>query len=72
MAEPEKKTVGLVGLYDDPEALVAAARRVRERGFTRWDCHTPFPVHGLDRAMGLKASPVPMIASAANNTASSK
>jgi len=62
MTEPNKKTVGVVGLYDDPDALRHAAERVRDAGFTRWDCHTPFPVHGLDRAMGLKASPVPAIA----------
>ena len=28
---------------------------------SRWDCHTPYPVHGLDRAMGLKPSPMPYI-----------
>lgn len=62
MSEPSKKTVGVVGLYDDPGALLRAAEAVRDAGFTRWDCHTPFPVHGLDRAMGLKSSPVPTIA----------
>ena len=62
MTEPNKKIVGVVGLYDDPGALLRAAEQVRDAGFTRWDCHTPFPVHGLDRAMGLKASPVPAIA----------
>jgi hypothetical protein len=62
MADPAEKVVGVVALYDDPDALVRAAQRVRDAGFTRWDCHTPFPVHGLDRAMGLKASPVPTIA----------
>ncbi|MGD2109163.1 MAG: DUF3341 domain-containing protein [Phycisphaerae bacterium] len=62
MSNPNEKVVGLVGLYDDPNALIRAAERVRDAGFTRWDCHTPFPVHGLDRAMGLKASSVPSIA----------
>ena len=32
------------------------ARAVRDAGYTRWDAHAPFPVHGLERAMGLKAS----------------
>ena len=65
MSEPNEKIVGLVGLYDDPGTLVRAAESVREAGFTRWDCHTPFPVHGLDRAMGLRSSPVPTLAVAA-------
>jgi hypothetical protein len=34
---------------------------VRDAGYTRWDAHTPFPVHGLDRAMGLPASRLPWI-----------
>ncbi|UCE61308.1 MAG: DUF3341 domain-containing protein [Phycisphaerales bacterium] len=65
MSRPTENTVGMVGLFDDPDALIRAAERVRDEGFTRWDCHTPFPVHGLDRAMGLKSSPVPTLALAA-------
>jgi hypothetical protein len=34
---------------------------VRDAGFTRWDSHVPFPVHGLDRAMGVGPSRVPWI-----------
>ncbi len=56
------KTVGIVGLFDDPEALLRAAEKVRDAGFRRWDCHTPYPVHGIERAMGLKPSPVPGLA----------
>lgn len=62
MAEPRKTQVGLVGLYDDPTALVKAAGMVRDAGYHRWDCHTPYPVHGLDKAMGLRPSPVPFVA----------
>jgi hypothetical protein len=35
-----------------------AAEKVRDAGFTRWDVFTPFPVHGMDRAMGMKNSKV--------------
>ena len=56
-----KKTIGLVGLYDDVDALVAAARQVRDAGRRKWDCHTPYPVHGLDDAMGLRESPIPYV-----------
>jgi hypothetical protein len=36
--------------------VVHAAEKVRDAGYVRWDTHTPFPVHGMDRAMGLKDS----------------
>ncbi|MHC4697782.1 MAG: DUF3341 domain-containing protein [Planctomycetota bacterium] len=65
MSNPGERVVGVVGLYDDPAVLVRAAEKVRDAAYTRWDCHTPFPVHGLDRAMGLKASPVHRLALAA-------
>ncbi len=61
MAEPHTKTVGVIGLYDDVNALVRAAETVRDSGHREWDCHTPYPVHGLDRAMGLKESPIPYV-----------
>ena len=57
----ETKLVGMAGLYDDVNALMGAAVKVRDSGYRRWDCHTPYPVHGLDGAMGLKASPLPYI-----------
>jgi hypothetical protein len=65
MSEDRKKTVGMAGLYDDADALVRAAEMVRDAGYRRWDCHTPYPVHGLDGAMGLRPSPVPYITIAA-------
>ncbi|HJK97002.1 MAG TPA: DUF3341 domain-containing protein [Polyangiaceae bacterium LLY-WYZ-14_1] len=34
--------------------IVHAAEKVRDAGFKKWDVHTPFPVHGMDAAMGLK------------------
>jgi hypothetical protein len=34
---------------------------VRDAGYTRWDSHTPYPVHGLDKAMGLPPSRLPWI-----------
>ena len=36
--------------------VLHAAEKVRDAGYVRWDAHTPFPVHGMDRAMGLKDS----------------
>ena len=56
-----KNIVGMAGLFDDTTALIHAAEKVRDEGYTNWDCHTPYPVHGLDQAMGLKPSPLPYI-----------
>ncbi len=52
---------GLMAEYDDVDSLIAAAQVVRDAGFKRWDCHTPFPVHGLDGAMGIKKTILPWI-----------
>ena len=46
--------LGLLAEFETPADLVRAAARVREAGYRRWDAHTPFPIHGLDRAMGIK------------------
>jgi hypothetical protein len=53
--------LGLLIEFADPDALVVAAAKVRDAGFTRWDCHTPFPVHGLDKAMGIKPTILPWL-----------
>ena len=38
--------------YPSPSALYEAAKMVRDAGFKRWDVHSPFPIHGMDDAMG--------------------
>lgn len=53
------KTWGLLAQYETPKAIYKACERVRDAGYTKWDSCTPFPVHGLDRAMGLKPSTLP-------------
>ncbi|HEX4122923.1 MAG TPA: DUF3341 domain-containing protein [Verrucomicrobiae bacterium] len=44
--------------FETPAAILQAAEKVRSNGYHRWDVFTPFPVHGMDRAMGLKNSKV--------------
>ncbi|MEO7415198.1 MAG: DUF3341 domain-containing protein [Opitutaceae bacterium] len=58
MAAP---SYGLIATFDTTPALYHAAEQVRDAGYKNWDCITPFPVHGLDKAMGLKRSIVPRI-----------
>lgn len=42
--------------FESAHDVLVAAEKVRAAGYIRWDTHTPFPVHGMDRAMGLKDS----------------
>lgn len=47
---------GALAQFSDPETLMHACAKVRDAGFSRWDAHTPFPIHGLDKAMGIPRS----------------
>ena len=42
--------------FETPAAILHAAEKVRENGYRQWDVFTPFPIHGMDSAMGLKNS----------------
>ena len=56
-----RPTGGIAGIWLDDHELVAAARKVRESGMTTFDAITPFPVHGLEEAMGVKRSMIPYV-----------
>lgn len=45
-----------VAAYDDEEVLFPAVKKVRHSGYKLHNIYTPFPVHGLDEAMGLKGT----------------
>lgn len=47
--------------FDAVRSFVDGTRAVREAGFTRWDTHTPFPVHGIERLMGIKRTVLPFV-----------
>lgn len=59
-ARPKSKR-GVAGIWLDEHALVKAARKVRESGYTKFDAISPFPVHGLDEAMNIPFSWIPWI-----------
>lgn len=44
--------------FETPADVMHAAEKVRDQGFTRWDVHSPYPIHGMDDAMGIKNSKV--------------
>lgn len=53
------KLWGLLAQYENPATVFHAAEKVRDAGYEKWDSCTPFPVHGLEKAMGLKPSKLP-------------
>ncbi|MDF1544278.1 MAG: DUF3341 domain-containing protein [bacterium] len=55
---PKKGADIILARFKDPASLLHAAEKVRETGYSKFDCHSPFPIHGMDQAMGLKRSPV--------------
>jgi molybdopterin-containing oxidoreductase family membrane subunit len=57
--EEEGEVYGVLAEFEKPDELLAASHLVKDANYTKWDTHSPFPVHGLERAMGLKRSPVP-------------
>jgi len=48
------KMYGLVAEYAEPSDIMKAAKAIRHAGFTKMNAYTPFPVHGLDEAIGFK------------------
>lgn len=61
VTEREPQLFGLAAEFDSPEAIYHAAEKVNAAGYKWWDCLTPFPVHGLDHAMGVKPTILPIM-----------
>lgn len=61
---PEKtkhKSAAVVAFFDTPADLYHGCEALRDAGYRDFDAHTPFPVHGLEKAMGLRPSKLPWI-----------
>jgi hypothetical protein len=56
-----KTTYGMIAEFDDPERLVDAAKKAYEAGYRKMDAFTPFPVHGLDEAIGFEGTRLPLL-----------
>jgi len=52
----DDKVYGVIGQFSEPQDLVDAGRKIREMGYTKLDAMTPFPVHGIDDAIGVPPS----------------
>ncbi len=60
-SQSNQNPVGVLGLFEDVDTLMSACRRMRDAGFTKWEAHSSFPVHGLDEAAGIKPTVLPWI-----------
>lgn len=56
-----KRVSGVVAFFDDENKLLEAAKKTYLAGYRKFDAITPFPVHGMDDAMGLKRSWLPWV-----------
>ena len=64
MMKTPNRTGGLYGLmveFENVWDFMPAVEKVRDAGFKHWDVHTPFPVHGMDDAMGIRGTRLPWL-----------
>jgi len=54
--ERSNKLYGIAAVFNTPDDIIKAASEVSNEGFTNFDVNTPYPVHGMDRAMKMKPS----------------
>lgn len=48
----------MLARFEDPGSLLKAAAAMQKEGYTKYDAHSPFPIHGMDQAMGMGRSPI--------------
>lgn len=55
----------VVGYYFSPQEILEAAEKTKNRSFKNFDTFTPFPIHGMEDALGMKRSSLPYVSFAA-------
>ncbi len=58
MSQSSNEATFLLAEFNGPAGLLKAAGQVRTAGYKNFDCHSPFPIHGMDDAMGESRSPL--------------
>jgi hypothetical protein len=51
----------ILGIFSDPDAILHAADGARKKGWKQLDAITPFPIHGMEHALGVGTSWVPWV-----------
>jgi hypothetical protein len=52
---------GLIAEFDSPGDLVTAATRARGDGYRRMDAYSPFPIHEMTAALGMRRTKLPIV-----------
>ena len=60
-SEPEIRFLGYLAEFDTTRKLLAACNQIRQAGYKKTDAYTPFPVHGIDGALGIKRTKLPFL-----------
>lgn len=61
MAKKSKTVRGVAGIWLQEAAVVNAARKTREAGFVKFDAISPYPIHSMEEACGIKRSWIPYV-----------
>lgn len=56
-----KNKGGVMGIFTDEHTILTAAEKTRLKGFKDFDAITPYPVHGMEEAVGVKRSWIPWV-----------
>lgn len=61
VTEQGREIYGLLAEFATPADTYQAAEKVRDAGYSDWDVYSPFPIHGIDEAMGIRRTVLPVV-----------
>tara|TARA_R110002073_G_scaffold118918_5_gene259135 strand:+ start:51639 stop:52304 length:666 start_codon:yes stop_codon:yes gene_type:complete len=65
VTESGNPVYGIVAEFSETPKVFKAAKQVRDAGYSKWDVHSPFPIHDMEEAMGIKTTKLPLMAGGA-------
>jgi len=57
----EKKLYGMIAMFGTAEALLEAVEKARTSGYCKMEAYSPYPIHGLAEALGLRRTKLPFM-----------
>src|SRR5678815_620485 len=61
VTEAGHEVYGVLAEFHTPAEVYTAAEKVRDAGFSQWDVYAPFPIHGIEEAMGMPRTILPVL-----------
>jgi Alternative complex III, ActD subunit len=65
VTESGNAVYGMVAEFSETPKVFKAAKQIRDAGYSKWDVHTPFPIHDMEEAMDIKTTKLPLMAGGA-------